>query len=160
MTDKFLSYKAFESFYPHQEESFLERFDTEITEFEKRLEKEIEGFDRENFWEDMMELDKEHELDHDLTTPFSEWWKELYVGKYNSDMDDHEVTPEYLRIEKMVNKLKIPLQNYSQKRRVLRSNLMKNAVEKHWNEWKAIYQKWIDFLKQKRGHLAGRRFGL
>jgi hypothetical protein len=157
-----LDYKAFESYYQQDEEEwFTEKYEKEIIEFEQRLEKEIKGFSLDKFWEDLEELDKVSEFEDDLTKPFSKWWDELYTGKYNAEYGDNEVTQEYLRVSKSIDiESSKSFQNYNLKQKSLKSALMKNVVEKHWNEWKAIYQKWIETLHQKRGYLSGKRFGL
>ena len=158
---KILNYSLFESYYQDKDEFFTEKYEKEIVEFEQKLEKEIKGFDLEKFWDDLEELNKVSEFEDDLTKSFSEWWNELYSGKYNGEYDVHEVTQEYMRIAKSLNmESSTSYDSYHKYQKDLKSALMKNAVEKHWNEWKSIYEKWIEILHQKRGYLSGKRFGL
>jgi hypothetical protein len=172
---KFLGYKEFilnESwpFGPASDDSFIEKFYDVIQEFEKKLEKEIPNFNSEKWWDDICELDKENEFENDIEKLASDWYTKLYVGKYNAEYGEPEVTPEYTRVEKSLEHnfpkvVNIPgrkpfFPQARQKRKMVDDALLQNAVEKHWNEWKAVYLKWIDFVNKKRGYLTGKNYGL
>lgn len=167
---KLLDYRQFESYFepPESPVWFIETYENLIQNFEIRLQKEL-NFSAEHWFEDMIELDKEAEFDMEAEALVGEWYRKLYVGKFNSTIDDHEVTPEYRRVEKEVSQLiakpgentKVTMRTaYNEKKKKLNEALVKNAIEKHWSEWKAFYQKWIDFVNSKRGFLAGKKFGL
>jgi hypothetical protein len=161
---KFKSYRQFEGYYdpPEEEPWFIETYESLVQEFESKLAKEISNFNPESWWESMIELDKEAEFDMDAEALVSTWYSELYAGEYNPEIDDNETTPEYERVRKEVAAT-LP-KNKSMYDREMRNKLnvalVKNAIEKHWPEWKAFYQKWIDFIDSKRGFLAGKKFGL
>jgi hypothetical protein len=171
---KFLCYREFilnESWPngPAFDDSFIEKFENVITELEKRLEKEIPDFNSGKWWDDMIELDKEVEFENEIEKLAGNWFNKLYTGKYNAEYGEPEVTPEYLRVEKSIEgKYAKPGQNtkmtgiasYNQRRRTLDNALLQNCIEKHWNEWKAVYLKWIDFVNKKRGYLTGKNYGL
>ena len=159
---KLLDYRQFESYFepPEAPEWFIETYSDLVQELESRLEKEL-NFNAEQWFESMIELDQEAGFDMEAEALVGEWYRKLYVGKYNPDVDEEEVTPEYQRVEKEVSRLiPKPASSYSERRKKLNQALVKNAIEKHWPEWKAFYQKWIDLVNSKRGFLAGKKFGL
>jgi len=169
-TLKFKSYRQFEGYYdpPEEEPWFTETYDNLISDLEKRLAKEIPNFNPPSWWESMLELDKEAEFDMEAEALTATWYSEMYSGKYNSEIDDYETTPEYEEVRKKVASTlpKKPGANMTmfmydkEAKKKLNLALVQNAINKHWPEWKAFYQKWIDYVNKKRGYLTGKKFGI
>lgn len=166
---KILPFKKFlkENFSFNSDESFLEKYEHVVLEFEKKLEKELK-FDSKMLWENLTELDKEIEFEEALHKLSTQWYEDLYLGDYNKEYGDHETTPEYDKVIDSVTK-KLPLSSHGssanltifrKREELIKDNLMRNCIEKNWDLWKNEYVKWIDYVEKKRGAIFGRRYGL
>jgi len=153
------------------QEGFIEKFENVIQEMEQRMEKEGVDFggNVDLFITNLQDLNVENKFEDDLENLASKWYTSMYLGTYDKEYGEHSVTPEYIRVEKEVEaKIAKPGENtkvtkkipFNQRKRELNNALLKNSIEKHWNEWKAVYQKWIKYVKDHRGVLKGKKFGL
>lgn len=141
-------------------EYFTDTYCTVLDEFEKRLAEEGLEFDINK----IDELGKLDEYDRDIAKAYERWEKELYIGPFSDKMDDYSTTPERERIIKNLNKtidredrLKKPFYKIEKAKK---DALLKNAIEKNWNEFKGIYKKWIDYCYKHRGELTAKKYNV
>jgi hypothetical protein len=151
---------------------FGEQFESVILELEERMVKEgmhLGGGNPDLFVEDLQDLEVYGKFEDDLEKAASDWYENLYHQGYDEEWGEPNVTPEYIRVEKEVDSMIAkPGENtkatkrtpYNERKRLLSDALLRNSIEKHWKEWKAIYQKWIDYIHDHRGTITGKKYGL
>ncbi len=147
---------------PSYEPSFYEKFEKQIQNAESRLEKEISGFDGAAFWDKLDDLDSIEKFEEDL-----EKFAMDHLGDYlmkPESMNDYEpsFTPlgqkihdeaqQYLKSTKNFSMLAI----YS----LEKQRFFEDSIDKHWEQYKKIYLKWIDFIDKREGFLTGKRYGI
>lgn len=152
--------KTFEQ-WNNERDNFWESYIEDIVFLENKMRDEGMKIDTDNFYDDISALDMETDFEDDLFNAVSEFEK-IYRGKVIDDPNspnygDYSTTPEHDRVVKLVDKTTRP---YFKLNSMIKSALFRNAVEKNWEKWKKIYQKWIDYLHANRGKLAAKNFGI
>lgn len=151
---------------PEEETPFVEMYDEVIATFEKKLAKEGVKINPDTFWKIIQDLDKEDEFQKDLENFANKWFDKMYYGNYDPTYGERKATKEYKKIEAKVKELENDARIKGQKFDHRTANsyredlLMSNLIEKHWDEYKKIYQKWIDLIHSKRGQIMGKNYGL
>ena len=153
---------------PSDEESFMEKYEALAIKFEKKM-----SINSTDFFDKIQALNLEDEINDDIEKLVSKWYDKMYVGKYNSSIDDHEMTDEWIRVkdelEKSYDKEKWSDErkkaewkgsNWKQKRKELDEALISNLIEKHWSEYEAIYKKYLQKLHDNRGVLTSKKYGI
>jgi hypothetical protein len=153
-----------------QQESFVEKMEPVIIEMEKRMEEEgMQLGNIDQFIDNLTTLKMQGKFEDELENAAGKWFTEMYHAGHDKEYGEPIVSDEFKRIEKEVDKnIAQPGENtkitkrtpYNRRKRELDYALLRNVIEKHWNEWKAIYQKWIDYIETHRGELAGKRYGV
>ena len=157
-----------EGYYDPPEDSLtlFEEHDVEIQKIEDRMVKEGLKFDPEKFYDSLTKLKLYDDFEKDLTDNYCTWYNELYWEK-----GDEYPTPEYSRVKKEAEDKWKALHPESKfygrnrqkllpKNKSVESYLFNYLIEKNWDKWKALYQKWIDVVHQFRGKLHGMNYGL
>jgi len=137
---------------PSFPEWFSEVFEDIILQYEQRLKREG-VLKNDSLWDNLGELDKQHEFDMDMEA-FYVNRQHIYFG-YDKETGDYVNTPEYDRI---VSKIK--LTDYKMRNTAINKALVSNVIEKNWEDWKKLYQKWIKYVEDRRGTILGRKFGI
>ena len=156
-------FSEFISEYSPYEESFFEKFGDLFLDFEAQMQEEGMDIDPDTFSDTLDELNVLDKNETELDNLFDKWYAEDYV-KSGTDEDNLVMSDEYHSVVKKfnqanpdINKSKISWQS---KRNREIEFLMRHSAEKHWDELKKVYQKWIDFIDSHHGFLAGKKFNL
>jgi len=147
--------------YSPSEESFFEKFGDMFLDFEAQMKEEGMDIDPETFTDTLDELDSLDKNETELDSLFDKWYEEDYLkpGNNHNVLNDeyHLVMKKFNEANPGINKSKISW--YSKRNREVEF-LMRHSAEKHWEELKKVYQKWIDFIDSRKGFLAGKGYGI
>lgn len=140
--------------------SFYEKYETSILQFEDRLAKEIPGFDGADFWNKLDELEVQEYCENGLEEFFDGKLNLFYTGK--SVDGERQLTPLGVDITNKALQMKreilkqSPQASYS----IVREAFYQHAVSHNWQEYKNLYLGWIDYIFKNRGKLRLRKFGV
>jgi hypothetical protein len=158
-------FSEFVNEYSPNEESFFEKFGDLFLDFEAQMKEEGMDIDPDTFSDTLDELDALDKNETELDNLFDKWYTEDYV-KSGTDEDNLVMTDEYHSTIKKFNEAnpRKPHQfgsiSWQSKRNKEVEFLMRHSAEKHWDELKKVYQKWIDFIDSRKGFLAGKQYGI
>ena len=157
------NFRQFINEYSPNEESFFERFGDLFLDLEAQMQEEGMDIDPDTFSDTLDELNALDKNETELDNLFDKWYAEDYV-KSGTDEDHLIMNAEYYSVIKKfkeanpdINKSKISW--YSKRNREVEF-LMRHSAEKHWDELKKVYQKWIDFIDKRKGFIAGKQYGV
>lgn len=160
---------------------FVEQYENLVTELEQKMQKEGINVDSETFLEKLQFLDVEQDFFRDIDEFIHDNYQKMYIGNYNSDIDDNEFTQEYRKMydvaraeaEKKfpsVTQLTGPsgtiarrgkkIDFYKKRKHFIEEQSYRYLIDKKWSDYKKIYQKYLDFIHSKRGMMQGKKFGL
>lgn len=144
--------KTFESFRQSSTRHFVEKYEVVINYIEDKLKSQGLDIDPPNFWSTLQDFNIENKFDDDLEAMAEKW----YGVDYKRGEDEY--SDEYFKISKKVDAV---AGRYNTRRKfALDDELLKNSFRIHWKEAKEFYQRWIDFLKSKRGTIAGKKYSI
>jgi hypothetical protein len=160
--------KFFEwSQYDSSENSFTESYEIVLNKYEERMQKEGIDFGGYNylFVTDLQDLRVYEKFEDDLSNAASEWYDKTYHSGYDPEYGEPLVNDEYRRVEKEAKEASASISGtqpskYHRQKAAIRGALLSNLIEKHWEEWKNIYKKWIKYVHDHRGTLHGRHYGI
>jgi hypothetical protein len=160
-------------------ESFIERYDNAITQVEEStLSNDIAlmkmlhdgGFHSfAHFFDALVDLDVASKFEDDLEKIANDNFAKIYHKGYDPEEGERLVNDEYIRVEKEVDsQIAKPGENtkvtgrvdYNKRRRVFQNALLVNLAEKCIDEWKNVYKKWLNYVENRRGERAAKRFGV
>ena len=117
-----------------------------------------EGVQLDSFWEDLEELDNEMDFSDDIDEFLNNEYEGTYYGKYNSEFDDREMTPEYHEALKRAEEKYGPtnasdyrseFNSFTKKRKFVEEYLFRHLIEENWEGYKLVYEKWLEIIKKK-----------
>lgn len=158
---KFLEWSGYD---PGSQESFIERYEKVVSNFEKIMIEDgmdLGGGNIDLFVQDLEDLKVEDKFEDDLSDAASKWFEQDYYKGYDREYGEPLVNDEYVRIEReAIAKASKSTTNYYQQRTAVNDALLTNLIENHWEAWKNIYKKWVKYIHDHRGTIAAKGYNV